>query len=217
MARKTDTRPDTLLRAIGAGGTRATVDRILSVWVRATPQDILSGASWYGDDAQAHLRALTAQAHAQGLTWWTDAHSASLLAHLSPRTTWARNVAGAYAMVAGGVAAARMAGCIGANVDRAFAVFSPDGDPLSTFGPNAHKTRAFARNLAGDRRAVTVDVWAARVAFGDTVADGEKALKRVGVYAATAHAYRLAAARVGVDPTTMQATTWVVARNGRAA
>jgi hypothetical protein len=37
------------------------------------------------------------------------------------------------------------------------------------------------------------------------------------VYPAIEHAYRVAAERVGVDPTTMQATTWVVARNGRAA
>jgi hypothetical protein len=62
---------------------------------------------------------------------------------------------------------------------------------------------------------VTVDVWAVRVALG-TRPDAEQCLTRVGVYDALEHCYRLAAQRAGVDPTTMQATTWIVARNGRA-
>ena len=86
-------------------------------------------------------------------------------------------------------------------------------NPLETFGPTAPKTARFARNLLGDRTVVTVDVWALRVALGRHA--DENALKRAGVYAAIEHAYILAAARLGVDPVTVQATTWVAIR-GRA-
>jgi hypothetical protein len=62
---------------------------------------------------------------------------------------------------------------------------------------------------------VTVDVWAARVAFGPRD-DAEQVLSRVGVYDAVERAYQIAAQRLGVDPVTVQATTWIVARGGRA-
>jgi hypothetical protein len=54
-----------------------------------------------------------------------------------------------------------------------------------------------------------------RVALG-TRDDAETILGRAGVYAAIEHCYRLAARRACVDAVTMQATTWIVARNGRA-
>jgi hypothetical protein len=60
-----------------------------------------------------------------------------------------------------------------------------------------------------------VDVWAARVAFGGRL-DAAVILYRRGMYDAVERAYRLAAAQAGVPPATMQATTWVVARRGRA-
>jgi hypothetical protein len=52
------------------------------------------------------------------------------------------------------------------------------------------------------------------VAFNGQLED--KVLTRAGVYQAVAQAYRTAAQRVGVTPSTMQATTWIVARNGKA-
>jgi hypothetical protein len=80
-------------------------------------------------------------------------------------------------------------------------------EPFDTFGKAAKKTRSFARNITGDVHAVTVDVWAARIA-GVT----EDQLKLVGVYEAVAHCYRLAAKRAGIDPQQMQAITWIVIR-----
>lgn len=178
---------------------------ILATWLRATAADREAGARWYGADSGAILAALVL-AGARSL-----AHAAAIVSHLSPRTTWARNVAAAMALVTGGPDAAIGIGAMRANVDRAMRAADSD-DPLDTFGVNAHKTRAFARNLLGDRDAVTIDVWAARVA-GITE---ERVLKRVGVYDIVADAYREAARRMNVDATTMQATTWIVARNGRA-
>lgn len=205
MAAKLNRSPDAVLRRIGAGGTRATVRRILATWDRRTDADLEAGARWYGEDSTAILSGLMAAGAP------TMAHAAAVVSHMSPRTTWARNVAGAYALVTGGEDAALKLGCLSRNVTGAARAMASD-DPLATI--NGPKTSAFARNLLGDREAVTVDVWAARVALGP---DGEDSLNLIGVYDAVAHTYRLAARRAGVDPTTMQATTWVVARGGRAA
>lgn len=208
MTRAFSRRPDDVLRRIGAGGTRATVERILRVWARHTDADLESGARWYGADAEALLGALV-DAGAP-----SREHAAAVVAHLSPRTTWQRNTLGAVLLITRGEAAARRAGCLSRNVENAAHALTVL-NPLDTL--NGPKTARFARNLMGDREAVTVDVWAARVAFGDVIADPERALSSVGAYAATEHAFRLAARRAAVDPTTMQATTWIVARNGRAA
>lgn len=191
---------DTNLRKRAGVTLETVVRRILRTFDRAAASDIEAGARWY-DEAGEHAVAIGAILGSREL-------GAAILSHLSPRTSWARNVAGAYAL-AHDVDGDRV-GCIGSNWDRAVASLSFD-DPEGSFGVGAAKTRRFYLNILGDREAVTVDVWAARVAGID-----EDALKRVGVYDAVEHAYRLAARRRGVDPATMQATTWIVARNGRA-
>lgn len=183
--------------------TRATVDRIVATYARATEADMANGAAWYGDGEQI-IGSLSDQ------TGLSREHVAAVVSHLSPRTSWSRNVYGATMLVTTGTAPT----CIGSNVDRARRALE-SADPLNTFGKGAPKTRRFARNLLGDRSVVTVDVWAARVAFGDRVANPEQALGRAGVYDAVEHAYVLAGRRLGVDPVTVQATTWIVARNGR--
>jgi hypothetical protein len=177
------------------------VRRILATFDKATPSDLESGATWYNE-------AGTLAENMAGAHHMTVEQTASVLAALSPRTTWSRNVIGAAALLNGGADAARRVGCIGANVERAVRCVDQGYAGLG----NGPKTHAFARNIAGDREAVTVDVWACRVADLD-----ETRLGRKGAYDAVAHAYRVAARRRGVDPATMQATTWVVARNGRAA
>lgn len=191
---------DTLRRATGTT-VRACADRIVATYARATAADREAGASWYAD-GESIIADLSAR------TGYSREHVAAVVSHLSPRTTWSRNVYGATMLVTTGTAPT----CIGSNVDRARRALQSDA-PLDTFG--GPKTRRFARNLLGDRTVVTVDVWAARVAFGDSVENPEAALSRVGVYDAVEHAYVCAAARLGVDPVTVQATTWVVARNGR--
>jgi hypothetical protein len=93
--------------------------------------------------------------------------------------------------------------------------YANGGDPLATL--NGPKTSNFARNLLGDTDAVTIDAWAARVALPELGRkDVDRVMGRKGVYDGIAEAYRTAADRRGVSPSTMQATTWIVARNGRA-
>ncbi len=182
--------------------TRRVADRIVDTWMRATPANIEEGARWYAE-GEALIDELAAEHDL------TREAVAAVVAHLSPRTTWARNVEGARKLLATGEAP----GCLGANIDRALSALDSD-DPLATL--NGPKTSRFALNLLGDREAVTVDVWAVRVALGDRE-DAEKVLARAGMYLALEHAYRVAAQRIGADPVTVQATTWIVARNGRAA
>ena len=195
---------DTCRRVFGVT-LETVVRRIVRTFDRATAADLESGARWY----------LEAGALASDLAPYAGsrAHAAVVIAHLSPRTSWTRNVQTATLLVQceDGADAARAAGAMRTNVERALASLEFE-DPFDSFGPGAPKTRSFARNILGDDEAVTVDVWACRVADLD-----ESALGRVGAYDAIAHAYRLAARRRGVAPATMQATTWVVARNGRAA
>jgi hypothetical protein len=193
--------PASTLERIGTS-TRATVDRIVATYRRATPADLEAGARWYGDAGTV----ATDLARAGGTS---VEHAAAVIAHLSPRTPWARNVSGAWSVVLTGDAP----GCLRRNVAGARRALESDA-PLGTLG--GPKTQRFARNILGDRDAVTVDVWAARVALGERD-DLDRVLTWAGVYAALEHAYRLAARRLGVDPVTVQATTWVVARNGRAA
>jgi hypothetical protein len=183
------------LKRAGLPSLETLTRRILRTFDGATASDLESGATWY-DDAHALAVDLSAR---HGIP--VD-NAAAVIAALSPRTPWSRNVAAAVTLLATGDAP----GNIGRNVETARRAVTDGFAALG--GP---KTSAFARNIAGDTEAVTVDVWAARVADID-----ENLLTRKGVYDAVAHAYRLAARRRGVAPTTMQATTWIVARNGRA-
>lgn len=177
------------------------IRRIVRTFDRANASDLEAGARWY--DEQHTLASDMAAVHCLDVEI-----TASVLAALSPRTTWSRNVLGAAAFMNFGADAARQIGCIGTNVKRAETALEHGFNGLG----NGPKVAAFARNIAGDREAVTVDVWACRVADLD-----ENLLSRKGAYAMVADAYRAAARRRGVDPATMQATTWVVARGGRAA
>lgn len=172
------------------------VRRIVRTFERATASDIEAGARWYDEAGDLAVDLAAHHGH-------TVEQTASVIAALSPRTTWSRNVAGAALLVEHDEI---LPGLIGRNVETARKALVDGFDALS--GP---KTSRFARNIAGDRESVTVDVWAARVVGVD-----EDLLSRKGAYDAIEHAYRLAARRVGVDPATMQATTWIVARNGRA-
>src|SRR6478735_6068983 len=149
MPSRLDLRPNASLQRVGTS-TRATVDRIVNVYLKATPQDRLDGAAWYGN-GESLIGDLAAES---GLS---VEHVAAVVSHLSPRTDWGRNVYGATMLVTTGTAPK----CLKANVARARKALA-SSTPLDTFGPTAPKTARFARNLLGDRTVVTVDVWAAR-------------------------------------------------------
>jgi hypothetical protein len=186
-----------ILNRAGVSSVDTLTRRILRTFDAATPSDMESGATWY-DEAGQLARDLADEAG-------SVEHAATVIAHLSPRSTWTRNVAAAIALIR---RTDLPPGVMSAPLGRATRSLD-SSDPLATLG--GKKTHAFALNILGDTESVTVDVWAARVA-GIT----EQQLTLTGVYDLVAHAYRLAARRRGVTPATMQATTWIVARNGRA-
>jgi hypothetical protein len=182
------------------------VERIISTFRRATPTDIEAGTRWY-DDGGTIVDELAVRANV------TRERVAAVMAHLSPQTRWASTMAGTYSLILTGAVSP---GHMVKNTERAISALKSD-DPLGTL--NGPKTRRFAANLLGDREAVTVDVWALRVALGPTSTVDIKRtnLARGGRNAAVEAAYRAAARELGVEPATAQAVTWIVARNGRAA
>lgn len=181
--------------------TRLVTDRITYTVESATMADVDAGLVWY-DDLGAELLGLAQ------LTSYPREAVVAAFAHLSPRISFTGCKVATLAMFGG---EPRPAGVMLAPWNRARqAMDAPD--PLATLkGP---KVRAFARNILGDTQAVTIDIWALRVALGDDFDPG--LITRKGVYDALARCYRLAALRVGLTPRETQAITWVVARNGRA-
>lgn len=181
-------------QALGSTHEQA-VRAILDVWESADENALADGRTWYGI-------ALGTAYDVSAIGGMSLQSAAAVIAHLSPRVSWSRNVSGALALAGG----ERPAGMMSANIERARkAIDAPD--PLATFGPAAQKTAAFARNILGDEQAVTVDVWALRVAMLSPDSD-----LRGARYEAVADAYREAAHRAGVTPAVMQATTWVAIR-----
>lgn len=189
---------DTIARRQTGVTYETLVRRILATFDRATPTDLEAGARWY--DAARELATTLALESGR-----TVEQTAGVIAHLSPRQSWTRNVVGAVTLIR---ESRRAPGIMSREYGRATLALTAV-DVESTFG--GPKTLRFWRNICGDVESVTVDVWAARVA-GVT----QEQLARVGTYDALESAYRAAARRRGVDPVTMQATTWIVARNGRA-
>ena len=171
----------------------ARVERKLAL---ADAETIATGKRWYSEGQDMVI----ANAIVSGRS---VRHAAAEMSHLSPRAKWDKNVASAALFAATGE---RMRGVMSGPFGRAVKA-SNASDPMGTFGPKAHKTRAFAANLAGDMNAVTVDVWIAR-AVGVT----ERELKLVGVYDRIAKAFRKVAAKHGLEPAQLQAIVWIVVR-----
>ncbi len=193
------THNDTLRKVYGTS-TRACVDRIVAHYNAASDDTKLAGKSWY--------------AGAGEIAEWLSRESeyaidtcAAVIAHLSPRTNLRHNIQGAEQLLLNGE---RNRGIMGANYVRALSCLDSDR-PLDTL--NGQKTNAFAHNILGNTSRVCVDVWAVRAATGKR--DAQDMLSRAGAYAAIEHAYVLAAARLGVEPSECQAVVWVQVRNGR--
>lgn len=140
--------------------------------------------------------------HAERLGWlhgYSATRAVVALAHLSPRTTWTNNLL-LTDLLLGGHRKPSWA------LSRQWAIAKASlraDDPLESFSRRAVKTRSFAQAFLGDRNAVVVDAWAARVAGVDP-----DAIRSVTGYHEVANGYIAAARRAGEDPRAMQAITW---------
>lgn len=186
---------------VRAAMTRKMVRNIMSTFNQATPGIIEQGANWYSE-AENLVTFMASEFR------YTPEHCATMIAHLSPQLMWSRNIIAAWDMLHGHP---KTSGVMNRSWDMAKASLKSD-KPLETL--NGNKVKNFAANILGDTEAVTVDVWAVRVALGAEAETFNLNLK--GNYDHVVHAYRLAASKLGVTPRTCQAVCWVVARGGRA-
>lgn len=171
------------------------------------------------------LSEATAEEWAEGMGWYQAAHTfavglgrrynlsveqaAGIIAALSPRLPWDRNMVYADRLCATGDAPV-----MHGNKAKALRILygAAPMDVLS--GP---KVCAFYVNILQPDclHTVTVDRHACDVATGDKGDDAsrQRILERKGGYLAVVNAYRRAAALVNITPSQAQAITWVCWRN----
>lgn len=179
---------------------RTLTNRVLRWFDQASPHDIEEGATWYADaHALASDLAPVLSRNGDGVV-----RAAEVIAALSPRTIWSRNAAGAALLITKDEV---LPGLLTRNVSIARSIIKGGTLAALTKGP---KTQAFAKNIAGDTQAVTIDVHMAYAMGID-----ESTLSRVGCYDAASEAVRAAAVARGVEPSTTQAVVWVIARRAK--
>jgi len=162
-------------------------------WNQATPKQRRAGLRWYAR-ARGEVRTL---AHDTGTG---ESVAAGVVAALSVRQRWDRNLALARVCLRGG----RVRGVLPWARTTAYWI-RRGADPDTVL---AMKTRAFYRALLGERDAVVLDVWMWRGA-GRNIPT-----RRQAAYDRYATVLRREAARAGVAPVHYQAVVWVVLRSG---
>ncbi|WP_420000367.1 DUF7178 family protein [Streptomyces boninensis] len=171
------------------------VTRIIDVWSRATCDLRQQGRQWY-----PHANKLAAD-----LTHGDVRRGAGVIAALSPQCPWSRNVQLARAACAGQK--------ISSTRDRASKAqrILAGEDPHEVL-PTGIKTWHFFRCIAdpADDRSVVVDRHAHDIAMGARYGNASRGLEYQPRYDAFVAAYRCAAQRLGVRPSVLQATTWLV-------
>lgn len=175
----------------------------------ATPDDRIAGKSWYA----------TAREISATLDPADPARAAAVIAVLSPRLSWKKNVEAAADAYAG-----RTPRVLKANAAKAARILAGEDPEDVVTGP---KVRAFWRTIVDptDPRTVVIDRHAIDIAAGRVLDDETRGrfLGRKGGYDAVCDAYRRAARIVSKEtgqdwsPADIQATTWVYWRRERAA
>jgi hypothetical protein len=177
----------------------ADVSMVLTWHDHADPANV-EGAAWY-NRGRGHAKRM---AREHGCSVRT---AAGVIAALSPRVRWEKNLEYANAVLAHAasgvrITPARVPVFAGSSI-KAWRI-SLGERPLDVLG--GLKTRAFYRNLTGDLEPVTVDVWAAR-------AVGVEGSLTPATYHRIAAAYTAAARLRGIPPAVMQAIVWVAIRD----
>ncbi len=170
--------------------TQDILSSYLNLAMKASMQDVADAAVWYND----------AQAVALDVARNLGTHleiGASIVAAFSPRQTWGRNVINAIEFSHGNFVP-------GLANNRAMAETAKH---IGFDALNGQKTNAFARNIAGDTNAVTIDVWMIRAAG----LDASKGVNKTE-YNMLADCVRTVAKEFGLAPSVMQALIWIVAR-----
>lgn len=177
---------------------------IVATYEAATPAERVEGRSWYA----------TARDAAVELDPTDPERAAAVIAVLSPRVSWDRNV-----KLAADAYAGRPLACLKRNAEKAMTLVN-GADPEEIV--SGEKVRAFWRAIVNptDARAIVIDRHAIDVAYGEVMDDERrgKILGKRGAYGEVADRYVYATEiinqRFGVDltPVQVQATTWVAWR-----
>lgn len=166
-------------------------DRLLSIYSVASGDVVEAGRLWY--PGAENVIADLSREFSLGRP-----RVAAIVAVLSPRQRWRKNIEGARHILEG---EAWRAPVFAGNRVKAEALLS--GAPLEQI-IGGDKVTSFWANLIGSRTAVTIDVWAQRAALGRHHPHQPKD----GRYARLVSIYRSAAETVGETPREFQAIVW---------
>lgn len=164
--------------------------RYAAIVDQATIADIAAGATWY-TEAQTIARELSIT------SGYSLESTASVIAAFSPRCPWVRNVFLATEFLNGNKVAT-----LGSSIRNAEKSLTMGFDAL-----NGAKTNAFARNIAGDLNAVTIDTWMLKAAGMDS----NKGVNKSN-YEMLSGIVRELAGQYGIAPAQLQAIIWIVVR-----
>lgn len=175
---------------------RRYIRNIIKVYNQATEDQKRRGHEWYR----------TAHQLADFLSEGNVQMGAGVIAALSANKAWDLNQRLARQAFANGKPTGHVADAVGKAVK-----IMAGADPAEVL-PMDMKTGNFYRSILDptDTEAVTIDRHAHDVALGVPYGDRERGLSSKGRYAVLSLAYRNAAAKLGILPSELQATAWVV-------
>lgn len=178
------------------------VTRIIAAWRAAKPEHLTQGIAWY-DRAQDAARAI----HPNVLI------GAGVIAALSPRTGWKQNKIWAQRVCDAALNNALYPPSVSTyqRLNKAWTIANLENPtPAEILAIlNGPKTQRFFLNITGDTNAVTIDIWAQRIATG---IESNKPPKKGAHYDNLELGYQLAAGVLGVAPRDVQAAVWVSVR-----
>ena len=187
------------------------VDNIIAVYGQATATERRSGLVWY----KRAKRSCNALAKAENISL---RHAVGVVAATSPNLKWEKNILTARQVVqayAQGIAPSDISGCMAYPMNRAkgYAVLRGANRSARIKATlNGPKVTAFYENIMG-YDAVTIDGHARNIAYGERLALKDKKLSiSKSEYVKLEHAYRKAAATLGLKACDLQAITWTVWR-----
>jgi len=169
-------------------------NRYLAIAQQATATQIELATQWYADaELVAHdvVRILASR----GINA-TIENGASVVSSFSPRQRWNRNVVQALEFAHTGKATG-----LKNNL-----VMAQNSLVLGFNALKGLKTNAFARAIAGDENAVTIDVWMCYAGGLDTNAPNKTQYREM------AQAIKDVAKAMGLTPRTTQALIWIIFR-----
>jgi hypothetical protein len=160
----------------------------------ATPAQIEMAVTWYLDAellAQDVMRIFNARGVNVNLE-----QSASVISSFSPRQRWNRNVAQALEFASGSEPKG-----LGNNLRMAYKSLTNGFDALK-----GQKTNAFARAIAGDENAITIDVWMCYAGGLKTNAPNKTQYREMSEAVVTV------ASELKLTPRATQALIWIIFR-----